>query len=269
MKFSFKVTLAVLFASTVLNLSCKKMDTSVTPGENAIDAAITKQIALDLVRSLGSGISNNDLKPTSNSGTKATNTTQECGVVSTSFTNTSAVSGDTTRTYVGKSIFTQMCNGYFNNNWNVDAYLLADTLKTTETGTGFNNVYNVTLNYDVRALNSFYSNISIDGVTTTSSYTSKVSGNTVTEYHKMETVYGLQKIQAIRNAYNPQYAAGDITFSTKTADKTTGAEVTNAYSGYMQIWANNTVRAHFAQKGGGFKTFVVDLKTGQVTPFIP
>lgn len=258
--------LAVSASLTLLTFSCKKTENIAKPVVNANEEALTKQIALDMIRALNSGVSNSEsIKPTSVAGDKKVNTNADCGKVSTSFTNKSLVIGDTTRTLVGKSIFTLMCNGYFSNDWNVDAYLLADTLKTTDTGNGFKNIYNVTLNYDVRATNPYYSNIDINGVTTTSSYTSKLKDNVVTEYHKIDNVYGFEKVQAINRGPNPQYGAGSITFKTEIFDKTAEGETSNSLSGYMYIWANNTVLSHFLQKGGGYKVYLVDLKTGEVT----
>ncbi|RYU87828.1 hypothetical protein EWM62_15125 [Mucilaginibacter terrigena] len=268
MKFSFRVIPAILIAVIVFSVSCKKTDTAVAPVKNG-NTDISKQIALELYRSLRGSVNNGKtLKANANQGGgKTVTTTQECGMVFTTFTDSTGVKGDTTRKYVGKRIFTNQCNGAFSNNWNVDAYLLADTLKTTEKGTGFSNVYDVTLNYDVRALNTHYSEISINGVTTTSSYKSKVSGAFTTEYHKMETVYSLLKITAFNNSANPLYKSGRVYFNTKTADMNIGTDAkvnTNAYNGYMEFYANNTMRSYFDLKNGSYKVFEMDLITGEV-----
>ncbi|QHS54818.1 hypothetical protein GWR56_04380 [Mucilaginibacter sp. 14171R-50] len=268
MKFSFKIIMFALCAVIALNVSCKKTDTAVAPIKNGTTDN-SKQIAIELYRSLRGSVNNGKtLKADAEqSGTKTITTTQECGMVFTTFTDSTGVKGDTTRKYVGKRIFTNMCNGAFSNNWNVDAYLLADTLKTTEKGTGFNNIYDVTLNYDVRALNTNYSEISINGVTTTSSFKSKVSGGVTTEYHQMETVYSLLKISAFNNSANPLYKSGRVYFNTKTADKDAGPNAkvnTNAYNGYMEFYPNNTMRSYFDLKNGSYKVFEMDLITGEV-----
>ncbi|MFD0763553.1 hypothetical protein ACFQZI_01720 [Mucilaginibacter lutimaris] len=269
MKFSFKITATALVLAAVTSLSCKKSTTQeFVTAKETISSALGKQLAMDLYRSVSGGVKNNNILKTdaSQKGKTAVNTTQECGLPSVYFTDSTGVHGDTTRAYKGKTIFTSMCNGVYNNNWNVDAYLLADTLKTTEKGNGFSNIYDVTLNYDVRALDYGYRQISINGVTTTSSYKSKISNGVVTESHKMETVYSLLRISAFRTAWNPKYVDGRVYFSTKTldTDSSTGAKgVANAYNGYMEFYSNDTMKAFFDLKNGSYKVFQTNLLTGE------
>lgn len=269
MKRFFKPTLAALVALTILTGSCKKNTPAINPDKTADNTDISKQIALDLYRSLSGKLNSADgLKVhATQSGTQKTNTSQECGISFTTVTNKTVASGDTSRTYTGISIFTNKCDGYFNDGFNVDAYTLADTLKTIEKGPGFNNNYGITLNYKVKALNSSYSKVSIVGVTSTSSYTSKVSGNVTSEYHKLETTYNLLNITA-ENGPKPRYVDGRVAFSTTTADKDAGTGVngsTNAYSGYMEFLSNDTVKSYFDLKNGSYKVFLINLLTGEVT----
>lgn len=269
MKLSFKITAAALVMVTIASLSCKKSSTQeLITTKQTISSNLGKQIALDLYHSLSGGVKNNDILKTdaADQGKVRVNTTQECGLPSVYFTDSTGVHGDTVRAYKGKTIFTSMCNGVYNNNWNVDAYLLADTLKTTEKGSGFDNIYNVTLNYDVRALDKGYRQISINGVTTTSSFKSKLSNGVVKESHKMETVYSLLRISAFRTAWNPKYVDGRVYFTTKTLDidASTGAKgVENAYNGYMEFYANDTMKAYFDLKNGSYKIFQTNLLTGE------
>lgn len=190
-----------------------------------------------------------------------------CNVPFVQKTNKTAVSGDTTRTYTGNSIFTGRCNGYYSNGWNVDAYTLADTLNIAENGAGFYNNRIVTLNYDVRTMDANYSKLSIWGYTSTYDYTSKVSNGRATEFHKIETAYRLISIRA-NNGDNPVYTGGVVEFDTKTADlnASTGPNgATNAYNGFMEFYGGKTIKAHFRQKDGSLKTYEVVLATGEAT----
>jgi len=72
-----------------------------------------------------------------------------------------------------------MCNGYFNNGYNIDAYTLADTLATLKQGTGFANNYYVTLNYVVKAQDAHYSYITIGGYHHYLSHLSKIKAGVI------------------------------------------------------------------------------------------
>jgi hypothetical protein len=268
MKSSVKTLLTVLTAAIILNASCKKNDSASSASDNT--AAISKQLALDLYHSLSSGVStssNSGLKTGSTSSLKTMDSQNPCGQAVTTTTNRSAVNGDTTRTYVGNSIFTYMCNGFFNDNYTVDAYTLKDTLTTTEKGTGFKNIYGVTLNYTVKATDANYTQLSINGYTNTSSFVSKVSGNTTTESHLMVTGYLWTQITAKRTAnVNPDFLSGKVDFDTHLEDKdAAGKSTTNGYSGFMEFLPNNMIRSTFYVLGGANKVYLINVLTGQVT----
>nr|WP_067062634.1 hypothetical protein [Mucilaginibacter sp. L294] len=278
MKFSFKITLSVLAAAILLNVSCKK-DTAVsaTPDKAiAFSRDISKQIALDLYHSLSSGIStvtNNGVRVGNVRGPVVMDNDNPCGQVVKDKTNKTTVSGDTTRTILGNSVFTYLCDGYYNNGWNVDAYSLHDTLTTTEKGAGFKDIYNTTIDYKVKAADGGYSTVNISGFTNTQSYKSKLSGDVITEFHRLATGYKWDDVTAKRTAgKNPSYIDGKVQFSAFIFDKygkdVTNTQPTGAYSGYMQFLPNDMVKTSFYVQGsGGSKTkdFLVNLITGEVT----
>lgn len=272
MKISFKISLAVLTATTCLYLSCKKSETkpgSVKPSLSTEE--IGKQISLGLFTSLSGGISQSDnIKPNQTTGKVTTmDYGTPCGSSVKTPTNKTIVSGDTTRKYVGYSIFTYMCDGYFHNNWNVDAYTLLDTSKTTETGTRFANNYTTTLNYVVKAADSHYAYITISGTTSTAWHTSKVKNGVTTEFHDLNTQYKLNEVLAQRTATNPEYKLGRVDFTTQVVDKdaTTGANG-NAfgYSGYIIFLPDHTARLYFKNADGTYNIYVTNLLTGELTP---
>ena len=270
MKSLLKNTVAALLCTICLYLSCKKSVTA--PAKNAATvntADISKQIIANIYHSLSNSFNtSNGLKSNAVKGSVTLmDNNHGCGEVVVSPTNNTIVSGDTTRTYLGNSIFTYLCNGYFNNNYNVDAYTLSDTLKTKETGTGFANSYYVILNYLVKAADSQYQDVLIGGTTSTSSHISKVSAGVVTEYHDISTAYNFN-MAAQRTAGNPVTFLGRIDFSTTTADKdpiTNPAGTSAAYSGYIFFSADNTAKLNFLLPDGSYKVYSENLTTGVIT----
>jgi hypothetical protein len=270
MKISTKITLTVLVGAMFLYVSCKKNATVSTPDKAATNnAEVSKQIALSLYHSLsvGVGSSNNGLKTNKTHGGLTTmDNTNKCGEVAVTPTNKTVVSGDTTRKYVGNSIFTYMCNGYFHNNWNIDAYTLSDTLKTTETGTGFANNYYVTLNYVVKSQDAGYSYVTVGGTTTASSHTSKLNGGTVTEYHDWATQYKLNDIVTKRlSDGSAVFVLGGADFTTTSVDKNATTAVNGNYSGTIVFLPNNTVQVFL--NGSNGHGYIINLLTGEATPF--
>lgn len=272
MKLYSKLIAAGVSVAMLASVACKKADNSSNkPEANTAEIAMMKQIALGFYKSLPK--SDNGLKtnvsqgkgPLTNAVTR--NTKIGCGDATPSTINKTIVNGDTTRTIIGNQIFTTMCNGYYSNNYNIDAYTLLDTTTTNDKGAAFDNTYKVTLWYDVRTLNSAYSLISIQGETSTSDHKFKINNGQRTEYHLMDTKYKLVGITA-QNGLNPLYISGKAEFSTTTSDMdaTTGpAGVKNAYSGFMEFLPNNTIRANFLKKDGGYKVYLVNPATGEVS----
>ncbi|WP_234997810.1 hypothetical protein [Mucilaginibacter sp. OK098] len=231
---------------------------------------MSKQIALGLYHSLSGGVSaSNNLKTNqAHGGLTTMDNDHGCGEVVTTPTNNTVVSGDTTRNYVGNSIFTYMCNGYLHNNYNIDAYTLSDTLKTTETGTGFANSYYLTLNYVVKTTDVQYIYVTVGGTTSNSSHISKLSGGATTEYHDLATSYQLHDIATKRTAGNPVFVLGRADFSTTKADKDATTSIdgnTSYYSGYILFLPDNTAKVYFKNNDGSYKGYLINFLTGAVT----
>lgn len=267
MKPYLKIAFALLTVGTLLAVSCKKSETTNNDADKT--SAVSKQLALDLYRSLSSGVgtsSNGGLKSGSTSTLKTMDSQNPCGSAVNSVTNKTVVNGDTTRTYVGNSIFTYMCNGYYNDNYTVDAYTLKDSLTTTEKGTGFKNVYGVTLNYVVKATDANYTKLGISGYTNTSAFTSKLSGTTTTESHLIVTGYLWTGITAQRTTnLNPTFLSGKVDFDTHLEDKVGTTTTNNGYSGFMEFLPNNMIRSTFYVPGAANKVYLINLITGAVT----
>jgi hypothetical protein len=271
METSPKIILAALVSAMCLYVSCKKSETVTAQNKAVINTAdVSKQVALSLYQSLsgGLGASNNLKTNQAHGGLTTMDNNHGCGEVVTTPTNNTVVSGDTTRKYVGNSIFTYMCNGYFNNNWNIDAYTLSDTLNTTETGTGFANNYYLTLNYVVKTTDAQYTYLTIGGTTSNSSHISKLSGGVTTEYHDLATSYQLNNIAAERTGVNPVFVLGRADFSITKTDKdattSVGGDVSN-YSGYILFLPDNTAKVYFENNDGSYKVYLINFLTGAIT----
>jgi hypothetical protein len=273
MKTSPKIILALLVGATCLYVSCKKSETVSTQNKAVINTAdMSKQVALSIYRSLSGGLSaSNNLKTNeAHGGLTTMDNNHGCGEVVTTPTNNTVVSGDTTRKYVGNSIFTYMCNGYFNNNWNIDAYTLTDTLNTTETGSGFANNYYLTLNYVVKTTDANYAYVTVGGTTSNLSHISKLSGSVTTEYHDLATSYQLHDIVAKRTgAGNTVFVLGRADFSITKTDKdastSVGGDVSN-YSGYILFLPDNTAKVYFKNNDGSYKVYLINFLIGEITP---
>lgn len=266
MKLNHKLASLLLATAVCLTVSCKK-STDIAKTDNT--AAIGKQLALDFYHSLSSGIStfsNKGIK-TGSTSRVVTMSAYSCGQSVTTATNRSETQGDTTRTYLGNSIFTYMCNGYLNNGTDLDAYTEADTLTTTETGTGFNNIYKTTMNYDVRALDSTYHHLKVNGESSNNWYTSKVSGSTTTSSHNIVSNYAWTDVIFDTSGPKNAFVSGNVNYTTQIIDKTAANPdgQTYNYHGTLQLLTGFKMKVTFIFNDNSTKVYLVDLITGVTT----
>ncbi|MES2279678.1 MAG: hypothetical protein V4592_26825 [Bacteroidota bacterium] len=263
-----KITLALLAFAICLNVSCTKNTDAIKKTDNT--AAISKQLALGLYQSLSSGVST-----ISNGGVKTGSTsrlitmdTHSCGQSVTSVTDRTETKGDTTRTYLGNAIFTYMCNGFLNNGTDLDAYLQKDVLTTTETGTGFKNIYNTTLDYDVRALDATYQHLKVNGATSTNWYNSNVSGNTTTSSYTIATNYTWTGVIADTSGPRNAFLSGDVAYTTQITDKTAAAGADGKiynYHGTLTFMPDFKMKVTFNFADGTTTAYLVNILTGETT----
>lgn len=262
-----KLASLLLAAVICLNVSCKKNNDN-TQTDNT--SAVAKQLALNLYHSLSSGVST-----VSNGGVKIGSTSHlvtmdaySCGQSVASATNKTETKGDTTSTYVGNTIYTYMCNGFLSNGHDLDAYLEKDSLTTTETGTGFKNIYKTALNYDVRALDATYQLLKVNGQTNTNWYTSTVNGNTTTSSYTINTDYSWANVIADTSGPKNAFTSGSVDYSTIITDKTEAAGADGqvyTYHGKLQFMADNKMTVIFNFNDGSTKVYLVNLITGETT----
>jgi hypothetical protein len=260
MKQKFTFIIAALFIAGLYS-SCKKDVTSIEKKELAkIDqTAIARQMASDLYKSFSTQFSSNS-KATS--GLK-TSGAAGCGLATVTPTNTTEVSGDTTKKYVGNSIFTTLCT---ESEWVVNAYTLHDTLKRTDTGPGFVNTYINTQYYNVKGPAS--EAMLIVGQITTGQNLRRVNNGVTNEFHDMNTIYNFSPVIINPFATGNKFVGGRIEFTTQTVNLSpvipTG--VFGGYQGFI-YYVNNTARIYFRNTNvqGGYTRYILDIATGEMT----
>jgi hypothetical protein len=264
----YKIASCLLAAVILISAACKKNTSA--PAATDKTAALSKQMALSLYNSLQSGVSTtnkNGLKTGSTSNLK-TMDAFTCGQSVTTGTNRTERSGDTTRTIVGNTIFTYMCDGFYHNNTDLDAYILRDTSNITETGAAFKNINKVTLYYVVKSTDANYNGLSVNGSTSDYWFVSKLNGSTTTESHSIATNYTWTSIVADRSGPKTIFTSGIVNYTTTIVDvdATTGATgATYNYTGTMEFLANNKMKVTYNFSDHTTKVYIVDLLTGVTT----
>lgn len=260
-----KLASLFLAAAVCLSVSCKK-NTSIDKTDNT--AAVSKQLALDLYRSLANNISvvNNNGVKTGSTSHLVTMDTHSCGQSVTSITNKTETKGDTTRSYTGNSVFTYMCNGFLSNGVDLDAYTQKDSLAVAETGTGFKNNYQTSFTYDVRALDNTYQNLKVNGSSRTYSYNSKVSGSKVTSAYTVTTLYSWANVIADTSGPRNAFISGSVDYNTQILDNTDGSGgQTYKYHGSLQFLPGFKMNVIFRFEDNSTKVYLVNILTGETT----
>lgn len=259
------VSALVLIAATYS--SCKKEIAAVDKSTLTVkEDELASKIALSLYKSLSAQVTTNTLVPAGNNLLRVMSSNPDCGKAETTFTDKTEKAGDTTRVFKGKSVFTLMCDGYFNNGWNVDAYTLYDSLYVTEKGTGFDNYSSNVQNLVVKTLDSRYAFVSVGGTLKTFSHTSKQNGQGVTTaYYDLGTQYKLNDLKI--KTGSGQFEQGDVEFAASNTfkDATTGADgFFGNYSGYIRFLNENKAKVFFKNGEGSYTRYELNLKTGEM-----
>lgn len=253
----------------ILYTSCKK-DIAVvqkkTPTVN--EDAMAKQVALNLYKSLYGQLSTNTLSASgSNTLFKVMSEHPDCGKEFPGTTDRTEVSGDTTRILKGRSLYKWMCDGYFSNGWNVDAYTAYDSLYVTEKGTGFNNYSSNVQSYVVKTLDSHYAYVSVGGRINSFSHISHQNGSGITyEYYDLGTQYKLNDIKT-KAGSNAQFVQGVVDFNTSNIFKDATTDVDGFfgyYSGHIRFLNENKAKIYFKNSEGTYTRYDINFKTGEI-----
>jgi hypothetical protein len=285
MKFTFKITIAVLISIVVFYTACKKSENKSTAATTSTTdyKALSSQIASGLYKSLtGSygGININDgiSQPKTGAANRKLQVTNRanslnpvslCGfVVDTAF-NSKVTAHDTTKTVKGSFHFVYNCDANV-----LDGYTVNETYTAADSGAHFTDYNSVAQNYVVKALDNTYKLVSMDGTNSVNIQ------NTFYVTPDPRIARGDQGVHTLSNAY--VLTGLKVDFSSGIADITTGVSTftseafdinantaidgTNVFlSGKIEFLGNHKAKLSF----NGFTpplAFMVDLLTGTVTP---
>jgi hypothetical protein len=269
MKPAFKTVLALLVVVAFAYTACTKSQTSATNTTNT--ATLSKQLALGLYNSLsgkygGANINDGIKVPASLSpyskGPRINSVTPFCGyVIDTTYSNHTQ-SGDTSRVFGGHFKFTFGCSASI-----LDSYLLSDTVTNTESSSTFNNVFSISQSYFVKALDATYKTSSVEGYINNSFHTSVLAGAVTTQYHNLDSQYGLHNVKVDISSGLADVTEGTANFYAQVAnlDPTTPPDgYFGSFSGTITFIGNHTAKVSITV-GNDTKAYTVNMLTGVVT----
>ncbi|WP_295794556.1 hypothetical protein [Mucilaginibacter sp.] len=251
--------LAVVYCYT----SCKKSAIKPVDKTNTDYAALSKQIALNLVQSIsgkyGGANINEGIKAPSHissnhSGPVLFSVNPLCGYTIDTTYNTTATAGDTTKTFFGNFKFVYTCSTTI-----PDGYLVHDSLMNTEKGPLFNNKYTTAQNYKVKALDQTYKLVSMDGYL----YSLVETVNSV-GYNYVYIGYKLQGLKVDVSSGSADVISGTalLNITLVRQDKGWPDNTINMIAGTLEYLGNHMAKLTLTPPN---KSYLVNLLTGEVT----
>jgi hypothetical protein len=265
MKSNFTRLIAILFAVAVLYASCTKMANKPNTVQTTDYASLSSTIAVNLAKSLngnyGGASLNDGIKAPSSltPGHKSLvlNGISLCGYTIDTTLNTTSIAGDTTKTSKGNFKFIYTCSAN-----SVNGYILHDSLTNTQIGLTFNNLYMVSQNYTVTALDQTYKVYSFNGSIQTAATNKILNGTVVTGYHNFFGFYTLTNMQANITSGISDVTAGVATFNMTKADENPNASPTSMnLTGKIEFLGNHSAKVTIDPN----HVYMVNLLTGTVT----
>jgi hypothetical protein len=271
MKHSLKIIIA-LFIITCTYSACKQ--NAVDPAAPVDTKALSMQIASSLYKSLtgqyGGANVNDGIKAPSNifnqKGLSVSNPPNPlCGyAIDTAFNNTVKVK-DSTNNFAGKFHFVYTCTNNI-----VNGYTVYDSLRNTQNGPTFSNIYMVAQNYAVVALDNTYKFVSMDGYIHVSLFNGVLNGKgSTTQYHSTSSQFVLKGLQVNFATSVADVTTGIATFSTQIAnlDPTTPIDgFFGGFSGYIQFLGNHKAKLYLQTSGQNqYSIYLIDYVAGTVT----
>ncbi|HEK21994.1 hypothetical protein [Mucilaginibacter sp.] len=268
MKPYLKIALPLLAFVVLLNASCKKSDAALNK-KPAIDTALmakSREFVMNFNKSFQKSLTNtpeNNSKTSNGVNTVSVFDAQNpCGssvVKKTNYTN--VINGDI-YSYVGNSVFTYLCNGAFNNGYNVDAYALKDTLSVYGGGPESPNTEYTAFNYVVKAADTLYQTITISGSQAHKTTNIQI-GFGINE--KTEEYYKWQNVFAKRTDKNPVIVSGTIDFNISYANYFMGKGDVGDLIGTMEYLPNDLIRVSIYKSGTVNQVYYINRTTGKIT----
>ncbi|MFD2144854.1 hypothetical protein [Mucilaginibacter antarcticus] len=259
MKHLIKLTAALTIGLSLALSSCKKADSTANKPVDRTDYnALSKQIALSFYKSLNSG--SRGFKASSTGGRRVNSTGPQCGDVVVTPTNSIQI-GDTTRVVTGNTVFTYLCNGGV-----LNEYSLADTLRTQETGVGFESIYTTAQNYSTRAVDVSYLKSISNGKMSVGYFQRKVNNNGVTtDQLSWATHYTLVNVAVTQTVDGAVITGGQANFTSTVYHKDDVIDIngwSDEHIGYITFQGNDIIKVIFGNAQGFTGTYLVNIKTG-------
>jgi hypothetical protein len=261
----YKIVPCLLAAAILLVASCKK-NTEAVKTDNT--AALSKQLALDVYKSLSSGVSTGDNKGLKTGSTSSLKTLSgpTCGESVITYTNRTDPPGSATWSFLGTSVFTYMCDGYYHNNLFLDAYILRDTLTVTAIVPDFKNISKTILYYVVKSTDANYNTLSVNGATSSDVTLLHVNtGGNVTQTDNTTVSYNWDNITVDRSGSGNKFTSGVVTYNMKVTtqnvtDNLNGTD--NTFTGTITFLADNKIKTTM-NNGTTTKTYITNVLTGE------
>jgi|GEM_PF-5942904 len=209
MKHSLKIGLSALIITCLIYTGCKKADLqplNQSVKTQADQKAIASRIANDFFKTYSSQSGKNNLKTSANG--LGVMSTPQCGDFTITPFDQSFMRNDTSFTLKGKSIFTFTCSP---NSSGPDGYTFADTMRTSESGKGFANIFEGFQKYNV--INIANANVyGIKGELHAWARYATVGNKGITEQHDFSTEYELDGNGAVTTQDSPATLAAQVGF---------------------------------------------------------
>ena len=263
MSVKLKILVALLLGASLFYFSCNKPVKSTTN-----NSAIGSQLAVNLYKSLtgangGAKVADGNKTPfqVSRNGKQVYGTNPfSCGAIFDTTLNYTTPSHDTTQAYLQHIKYVLTCNGQA-----VNGYTMLDSVGITTTAPLMKNNITVVQTYNLRALDTTYKVVSMDGsIVNNTAFNTLNSSNTVTVYHKINAYYALSGYTIDARQGISVITSGTSTFTAIQSDLSNGTSSVINYAGTITFVGNNVVQITFTINGGAPQSYKIDVIHGTV-----
>jgi hypothetical protein len=256
--------LAVVYCYT----SCKKGAIKPVDKNNIDYAALSKQIALNLVQSISGKYGGTDINEgikapshiaSNHSGPVLFSVNPLCGYTIDTTYNTIATAGDTAKTFFGNFKFVYTCSTS-----TPDGYMVHDSLINTEKGSLFNNKFTTAQDYTVKALDQTYKLVSMDGHLFSLVETAVLTGGNTVSHNNTYIGYKLQGLKVDVSGGTADIISGTalLNVTIDRQDKGWPDSIITTTLGTLEYLGNHMAKLTLTPPN---KSYLVNLLTGEVT----
>jgi len=263
MSVKLKTFITLSLGALLFYFSCNKPVKSTTD-----NSAIGSQLAVNLYKSLtgangGTNVASGNKTPFAvRAGGRQVYGTNpfSCGAVFDTTLHYSNPSHDTTQAYLQHIKYVLTCSGQ-----TVNGYTMLDSVGITTTAPLMQNNITVVQSYNLRALDTTYKVVSMDGsIVNNTAFNTFNSSNVVNGYHKINSYYALSGYTIDASQGISVITSGTSTFTAVQNDLSNGTSLTINYAGTITFVANNIAQITFTINGGAPQSYKIDVIHGTV-----